>query len=73
MRIINHDLTKESVHISITNTQIYAEILHKEHGKWVMDTYFQSYDWEPDEELVNSTVRYIKRTWKLHNPVVIIK
>lgn len=73
MRIVNKDLTRESVNIFITNNQIYAEIYHKSHGKWKTSTYFQSYDWNVDVELINSTVRYIKRTWDLSDPKVVVE
>ena len=70
MRIINRDLTKEKITVYVTNHQIYIEIFVKYHGKWVKETYFQSYDWEIDQEYVNGTVKYIMHTWNLKNPVV---
>ena len=73
MRIVNRDLTKESVIVYVTDHQVFAKIFHKETGKWTTSTYFQSYDWKPDVELINSTIKYIKRTWGLENPKIIIK
>lgn len=72
MRIINRDLTKEKIVVHTTDHQIYVEIHAKIHGKWVKETFFQSYDWEIDQEYVNSTVRFIKRTWGLKDPRIII-
>lgn len=73
MKLVNRDFTKESVKVFVTKNQIYAEIWSRsKYGKWESTTFFKSYDWEPDEELVASTVRYICRTWGLNNPVVII-
>lgn len=72
MRIINRDLTRERIVAYITNNQIYIKIWYKTHGKWVSEFYFQSYDWEIDSEMVNSTIEYVKRTWGLKNPKVIV-
>ena len=72
MRIINKDMTRESVKVFVTKHQIYAEIWSKSHGKWEKSEYFVSYDWEPDIELVRSTISYIKRNWDLKDPKVIV-
>lgn len=72
MRIINKDLTREKIKLFITNNQIYVEIFAKIHGKWVKETFFQSYDWEIDSEYVQGTIKYIIRTWGLKDPQVII-
>lgn len=70
MKVINKDMTRESVKVFITNNQVYARIFAKSHGKWEIHEYFQSYDWEIDQELIKTTIRYIKRTWGLSNPKV---
>lgn len=72
MRIVNKDMTKESVKVFITNNQIYAKIWTKVHGKWTTETFLKSFDSNIDEELINSTTRYIKRVWNLKDPVVTI-
>lgn len=72
MRIINKDLTREKIKLFITNNQIYVEIFVKYKGKWVNETYFQSYDWKPDDEYINGVVKFIIRTWGLKNPQIII-
>ena len=72
MKLVNKDMTRESVHVATTDTQIYIKIFHKYHGKWQIDTYFVSYGFV-DEELIASTVKYIKRTWGLRNPIVRIE
>ena len=43
MKLVNKDMTRESVHVATTDTQIYIKIFHKYHGKWQIDTYFVSY------------------------------
>lgn len=73
MRIINKDMTRESIRICVTAHQIHAEIFTKVHGKWKHEQYFQSYDWKPDEENVELTIKHIKRTWGLSDPKVIIE
>ena len=74
MKLVNRDFTKESVKVFVTKNQIYAEIWSRsKYGRWESTTFFKSYDFDIDQELVESTVRYIKRTWNLNNPVVIIK
>ena len=72
MKLMNRDLTKESVVVYVTGNQIYIEVFAKIHGKWVKETFFQSFDWEIDQEYVNGTVRYIKRTWGLKDPQVVV-
>lgn len=72
MRIINKDLTKESIHIYITNNQVYAEIHNKTHGKWVMETFLKEYI-DIDEDTIKSTIKYIIRTFGLKNPKVTIE
>lgn len=73
MKLVNRDMTRETVTVYVTRNQIFAKIWSKNtHGKWEVSSYFQSYDWEPDEELVEVTIRYIKRTWDLVNPKVIV-
>ena len=72
MRIVNRDMTRESIVCYVTRNQIYARIWNKSHGKWESTTYFVSYDFDIDQELIISTVRYIKRTWGLKNPITII-
>lgn len=71
MKLVNRDLTREKITVYVTNHQIYIEIFVK-YSKWVKETYFQSYDWEIDQEYINSTVRFIKRTWGLKNPKITI-
>ena len=73
MRIVNRDLTKESVIVYVTDHQVFAKIFSKTNGKWKHEEYFQSYDFSIDEELISSTIKYIKRTWGLENPKIIIK
>ena len=70
MKLINKDLTKEKIEMFITNNQIFVKIFHKETGKWTTSTYFQSYDFSIDEELISSTIKYITYTWSLKAPVV---
>ena len=73
MKLINKDLTRERVWVSITNNQIYARIFSHKSSKWIVDTYFVSYNFEVDSELVESTIKHICRTWGLRNPKVIIE
>lgn len=73
MKLVNRDMTKEAVTVYVTGSQIYVEIHAKIHGKWVKETFFQSYDWEIDQEYINGTIKYIIRTWGLKDPQVIIK
>lgn len=71
--LVNKDLTRSSITVYVTNGhQIYVEIFAKIHGKWVKETFFQSYDWEIDSEYVQGTIKYIIRTWGLKDPQVII-
>ena len=73
MRIINKDLTQEKVSVYTTNHQIYVKIWSKVHGRWTISTYFQSYDWEIDDSIKQSTIKYIVRTWNLKNPKITIE
>lgn len=73
MRIVNRDLTKESVYVYVSSNQIYARIWFKNHGKWEVNEYFQSHDFLIDKEIITTTIKYIKRTWGLSNPVVVIE
>lgn len=74
MKIINKDMTRESIRVYVSDHQIHAEIFTKNHGKWCKEYYFQSYDWNIDEELILSTCREIKRLWDLRNPrITVIK
>lgn len=73
MRIINRDLTREVVHVYVTDDQIYAEIYCKSHGKWEHETYFVSYDFLVDEELVEIIIKHIVEKWGLKNPKIIIE
>ena len=72
MRIVNRDLTKETVKVFVTGNQIYAKIWSKNHGKWGTEEYFQSYDWNIDEELISSTIKYIIRVWSLKAPRIVV-
>lgn len=71
--LVNKDLTRESVHLYISNHQIYAKIWSRSRNKWCTQTYFQSYDWEIDDSLIESTIRYIIRVWRLNNPRIVIE
>lgn len=71
--LVNKDLTKESLSISITKNQMYIRIFVKIHGKWVVNEYFKDYNFEIDEELISSTINYIVRTWGLKAPKVVFE
>ena len=73
MKLVNRDLTKESVHLYVSNHQIYARIWSKTSQKWETETYCQSYDFLIDEELVATTIKYIVRTWNLKNPRITVE
>lgn len=71
MKVLNKDMTRESIKLFVTNNhQIYAEVFVKHHGKWVKQTYFQSYDWEIDHSYVYGTIKFIIRTWGLKDPKI---
>lgn len=73
MKVLNKDMTRESIKLFVTNNhQIYAEVFVKHHGKWLTETYFQSYDWSIDEEYINGTIKYIIKTWGLKDPKVVV-
>lgn len=70
--LINKDLTKEVITLYVTGNQIYAEIFSKNTHKWEVTTYFKDFgEVDIDEDLIRSTIRYIKRLWGLKNPMII--
>lgn len=74
MKLVNKDLTRETVRICVTGTQIYARILSKNAShKWEVTTFFKDHGFEVDKELVESTIQYIIRIWSLKSPKIIIE
>lgn len=71
--LVNKDMTRESVVVYVTNSQIYARIWSKTSQKWEVSEYFKVYDFEIDEELVHSTIQYIIRLWNLKNPRITVE
>lgn len=72
MKVINKDLTHEKMWVNVSNTQFYAEIFSKVHGKWKVETYFEDFGFEVDKELMNLTIKNIINLWKLKNPKLYI-
>lgn len=73
MKLVNRDMTRESIQMFISEHQIYAQIWSKTRtNKWSVDEYFKSYSFEVDEDLIKSSIKEIVRLWGLKAPKIIV-
>lgn len=72
MKIVNRDMTRESIQVFVSEHQIYAQIWSRTNNKWSVDEYFKAFSFEVDSELVESSIREIKRLWGLKAPKIIV-